>query len=186
MRGCVVALVLLLLVGAFLAGLAYIQLAQAPVQAAGVTPVPVSSAAAQRFDQKIATASGASGPVTIEIDEQEATSKLVEALATKPNAPRLDNPQVTFRDGRVHLRGTTRDTPIPINVLVVGRVEARDGRLVSEVERIDTGRFPLPGLLKDQIAEAATNVEQLNRGLPLYVTDVRVLDGRLAVTGRPK
>ncbi len=31
MRGCVVALVLLVLVAAFLAGLAYIQLAQAPV-----------------------------------------------------------------------------------------------------------------------------------------------------------
>ena len=186
MRGCLVTLVLLVLVAALLAAVAYLQLAQTPTQAANGTPIPVSSAAARRFDQKLATASGASGPVTVEIDEQEATSRLVEALATKPNTPRLDNPQVTFRDGRVQLRGTTRDTPIPINVLVVGRVEARDGRLVTEVERIDTGRFPLPGPLKDQVAEAATNVEQLNRGLPLYVTDVRVLDGRLAVTGRPK
>ena len=186
MRGCVVGLFMLALVAALLAGVAYLLLLQAPPREASATPVPVSSAAAQRFDQKLATMSNASAPVTIEIDNQEATSKLVEALAANPDAPRLDNPQVTFRDGKVYLSGTTRDTPLPVNILVVGRVEARDGRLVTEVETIDTGRFPLPGALRDQIARAATDVERLNRQLPIYVTEVRVLDGRLAVTGRPK
>ena len=186
MRGCLVGLLLVVLVAALLVGVAYLQLAQAPARAASVTPVPASSAAAERFDQKLATVENASGPVTVEIDEQEATSKLAESLASNPNAPRLDNPQVTFRDGKIQLRGTTRDTPIPVNILVVGRIEARDGRLVTEVERIDTGRFPLPGALTDQIAGAATNLDELNRNLPVYVSEVRVLDGRIAVTGRPK
>jgi hypothetical protein len=40
--------------------------------------------------------------------------------------------------------------------------------------------------VRDQITDAATNLDALNRRLPIYVTEVRVLDGRLALTGHPK
>jgi hypothetical protein len=40
--------------------------------------------------------------------------------------------------------------------------------------------------IRDRITGAATDLDDLNRQLPIYVTEVRVLDGRLALTGRPK
>ncbi len=186
MRGCLTTLLVLILLTAVLLGGAAYLLAQSPARAASATPVPVSSAAAERFDQKVAALEGATAPTTVEITDQEATSKFAEALAADPDLPRLDDPQVAFRDGRIHFSGTTRDTPIPVNVVVVGRAEARDGRLVPVVERIDTGRLPLPGPLRDHITGAVGNLDRLNDDLPIYVTDLRVLDGRLALTGRPK
>ena len=108
------------------------------------------------------------------------------ALAAEPGAPRIDGAQVAFRDGKVYLSGTSRDAPIPVRVVVAGRIEAREGRLVSTVEQVDTGPVPLPAPLRARITDAASNLDALNEGVPIYITDVRVLDGRLVLTGRPK
>ncbi|HEX5501712.1 MAG TPA: hypothetical protein VFW96_03775 [Thermomicrobiales bacterium] len=184
MRGLGCLLVLLL--GVVLGGFAFMQLGQRPAGIASAPTVPVSTAAAVRFDQKVATLARADTPVTVEITDEEATSKVAAMLAADPSAPRVDNPQVAFRAGKVYVSGTTADTPVPIAFLAVGRVEARDGRLVAVVEDIDTGRVPLPGAVRDQIAQGAANLDSLNATLPIYVTEVRVLDGRLALTGRPR
>lgn len=188
MRGCLTVLTVAVLLAVALGGAAYLLLARPPGLASRLqlSPVPVSSAAAGRFDQKVATVQGATAPVTVEITDEEATSKLVEALAAEPSAPRIDHPQVAFRGERVYLSGVTRDTPVPINVVVFGRVEARDGGLAVVVEGVDTGRFPLPGPLKDQITDLASDLDVLNGQLPIYVESVRVRDGHLALTGRPK
>lgn len=186
MRGCLRTLLVLLLIAVVLLGAAYVLLTRPPALAAGVTPVPVSTAAAQSFDRKFESVQRATTPTTVEITDQEATSKLVAALAANPDAPRIDGAQVAFRDGKVYFSGTTRDTPIPVRVVVVSRVEARDGRLVPTVEQIDTGRFPAPAPLRDQIVRATTNFDALSDDLPIYVNDVHVLDGRLALTGRAK
>lgn len=186
MRGCVSTLIVLILVAAAgLFGATYL-LNRAPTLSAAITPVAVSDGAATSFDDKVAAMQRATAPATVEITEEEATSKLVEALATEPGLPKIDDPQVNFRDGRMYLSGTARETPIPVKVVVIGRVEARDGQLVATVEQIDTGRIPLPAAIRDQITDAAGNLDMLNRQLPIYVTDLRVLDGRLALTGRPK
>jgi hypothetical protein len=186
LRGCGQGIVLTGALLVFLAAVAFWFLARPPALAQGITPVPVSSAAAGSFDQKLATVQAAPAPVTVEITEAEATSKLAETLAAEPSAPRLENPQVTFREGKVILSGVSRDAPIPVTIVVVGRVEARDGELVTTVEQIDTGRFPLPGALRDQITGIASDTDRLNAGLPIVVDDVRTLDGRLVLTGRPK
>jgi hypothetical protein len=185
-RGCLQGLVLLAAVLVFLGAVAFMLLSRPPEQAAQLTPVPVSSAAASSFDGKVATVQGAIAPVTVEFDEQEATSKLVEALAAEPSAPRIENPQVTFRDGKIYLSGVSRDTIVPVNILITGRIEVRDGKLVTTVERIDTGRLPLPEALRDQIIGLASDPDLLNDGLPIAVNDVRVLNGRLELTGQPK
>lgn len=186
MRGCINSLLIIILLGAAaFIGIFYL-LNQRPALAAGVTPVVVSAGAAQNFDRKVATVRAATTSATVEINEQEATSKLVEVLATEPNVPDIDNPQVNFRDGRLYVSGTTRDTLIPVRIVVIGRVEARDGEIVATVDQIDTGRVPLPNAIRDEIAAAATNLDELNRQLPIYVTEVRVLDGRLVLTGYPK
>lgn len=187
MRGCLTGLVLLILVAALLAGVGYYLLTQSAPRAASTTPIPVSSAAVRSFDDKVATVQQASGPVTVEITDQEATSKLAETLAAHPSAAPIENPQVAFRDGKIYISGASRDTPIPVSVLVIGRAEARDGLLVVTIEQVDSGRVPLPSSAKEQIVNiATTGVNSLNSQLPIYVTEVRVLDGRLVLTGRPK
>lgn len=186
MRGCVNTLILLIALGVLGAAVAYALLTRPPELAADLTPVPASGTAVARLDAKIATVQVANEPVTIEIDEEEATSKLAATLAADPNAPAIDNPQIHFRDGQIYLTGTYRDALVPVNVLVVGRVEARDGLLVTTVDRIDTGRFPLPDSIKAQLIDLASDNDRLNRELPIVVTDVRTLDGRVVLTGRPK
>jgi hypothetical protein len=164
----------------------------------GVTPAPAGGAAAQHLERApaggaaqglertLATAQSADVPLMIRVSDQEATAALADALASIPDAPRVDNPQVAFRGGRVHLTGTLRDTPVALPLAVVGRVEVRDGQLVPVVERIDSGRFPLPGAVSDRIAEAVASADELNQYLEITVTGVEVADGYLTVTGRPK
>jgi hypothetical protein len=185
-RGCLQGLVLFASLLVFLGAVAFMLLSRPSELAGRLTPVPISGAAVGSFDSKLATVQSAPAPVTVEIDEQEATSKLVETLTAEPSAPQIDNPQVAFRDGLIYLSGVSQDAPVPVNVVIVGRVEARDGKLVVTVERIDTGRFPLPGALKDQIIDIASDTDRLNEQLPIIVNAVRVLDGRLVLTGQPK
>jgi hypothetical protein len=148
--------------------------------------VAASTAAAARFDTKIATVQGASAPTTIEIDEEEATSRLVTLLATEANAPKIDKPQIAFRNGKVYLSGTSNDTPIPIGFVITSRVEAVEGRPKIIVENVEAGRFPVSGALRSQVDELVAQQDRLIGELPIAITDVRVLDGKLVVTGRPR
>ena len=188
MRGCLTGLLIVVILLVVLAGGAYYFLTRPSDLARSLATVAVSTAAAQSFDNKIATLQAAptSTSTQIEITEQEATSKLVETLADDPTASKIENPQVAFRGGKVIVSGISHDAPIPITVVIVDTVAARDGKLVTNVERIDTGRFPLPGPIHDQITGLATNTDQLNEALPLTVDDVQTLEGRLLVTGKPK
>ena len=186
MRGCLPVLAVVVAVVLFLVVVGAVLLSQPPALGAAITPVAVSSAAGESFDRKLATVQSAAAPVTVEITDEEATAKLVAALASEPGAPRIDGAQVAFRGGKVYLSGTAREGPIPVRVVVVGRVEAREGRLISTVEQVDSGSIPLPPPLRAQITDAATNLDALNEEVPIYITDVRVLDGRLVLTGRPK
>lgn len=186
MRGCLQGLLVVVLLLVLAGAGAFWFLSQPSPAAQQMTPVAVSSAAAASFDDKVATMWAATAPVTVEITEAEATSKLVATIAADPTLPRIENPQVSFRGGKVLVSGLSRDAPIPITIVVTGRIEARDGRLVTTVEQVDTGRIPLPGALHQQITDLASNTDRLNEGLPLTVTEVRVLDGRLVLTGQPK
>lgn len=188
MRGCLTGLLVAILLLAGLAGGGYYFLTRPSDLVGSLATVPVSTAAAQSFDNKVATlqAAPAAKSTQVEITEQEATSKLVETLASDPTLPKIDNPQVAFRGGKVIVSGVSHDAPIPITIVVVGTVAARDGKLVTNVERIDTGRFPLPGPIQQQITDLATNTDQLNAALPITVDNVQTLEGRLLVTGKPK
>jgi hypothetical protein len=188
MRGCLQGLLILVILLVVLAGAGYYFFTRPSDLAKSLATVPASTAAAQSFDNKIATLQAAppSTSTQIEISEQEATSKLVETLAEDPSYPKIENPQVTFRGGKVIVSGMSHDAPIPITIVVVGTVSAREGKLVTNVERIDTGRFPLPGPIQQQITDLATNTEKLNESLPITVDDVQTLEGRLLVTGKPK
>lgn len=186
MRGCWLGLFLVASIVVFLGAIAFAMLAPPAGLPPHFTPVPVSTAAVARFDGKIATVQRATEPTTIEISEEEATSKLVTLLATEPSAPRVDQPQIAFRDGKVYLSGVARDTPVAISFVVTGRVEAIDGRPRVTVEGVEAGRLPVAGVLQSQVDQLVADQERLIGEVPIYVTEVRVLDGTLVVTGRPK
>lgn len=186
MRGCLVGVVLVAAVAAFVGAVAFALGAPPTGLPPQFTPVPVSTVAAARFDAKLATAQAANAPTTVAISEEEATSKLVALLASEPSAPQIDRPQVAFRDGKVYMSGTTADTPIPIAFVITGRVEAVEGRPRVVVEQVETGRLPVSGPLRSQLDRALAEQDQLFGTLPIYVTDVRSGDGTLTLTGRPK
>jgi len=185
-RGCFFGLFLVAAIVVFLGAVAFALLAPAPGLPPQFTPVAVSTAAAGRFDTKIATVQAATGPTTIAINEEEATSRLVALLATEANAPKIDRPQIAFRNGRVYLSGTSNDTPIPIGFVITGRVEAVEGKPKIVIENVEAGRFPVSGALRSQVDTLVAEQERLLGEQPIYVTEVQVLDGKLVVTGRPR
>lgn len=186
MRGCWLGLFLVGSIALFLGAVAFAMLATPAERPPAFTPVPVSTEAVGRFDTKIATVRNATAPTTIEIDEEEATSKVADLLADEPDAPAVDKPQVTFRDGKVYLSGVTSDTPIAISFLITARIEVADGKPKVIVENVEAGRLSVPGALRSQIDHLVAQQERLLDDLPIYVTDVQVLDGKLLVTGQPK
>lgn len=185
MRGCSIGLFLAGSVVIFLGAVAFAMLAT-PAGSPQTTPVAVSTEAVVRFDSKIATVQNATQPTTIEIDQEEATSKVAALIASEPDAPKVDKPQVAFRDGKVILSGVTGDTPIPISFVVTGRIEAVDGRPKVVVEKVEAGRLPIAGALQSQVDSLVAEQDRLIGDLPVYVTDVQVLEGKLVVTGRPR
>jgi hypothetical protein len=58
--------------------------------------------------------------------------------------------------------------------------------LKLRVERVESGRFPLPSSLTNQIVTTVQNDALINQDLPIYVDNVQVLNGKLRLTGRPK
>ena len=185
MRGCWLGFFLVASVVVFLGAIAFALLAP-PGGGPRTTPVPVSTAAAMRFETKVANVQVATAPTTIEIDEEEATSKLVTLLATEPSAPNIDRPQITFRDGKIRLAGVARDTPIPVNFVVTGRVEAVAGRPQITVEKVDAGRLPVGDALQSQVEQLLADQDRLIGDLPITVTEIQVLEGKMVVTGQPK
>lgn len=186
MRGCWQGLFLVASVAIFLGAVAFALLATPAERPPGYTPVAVSTEAVGRFDTKLATVQSATEPTTIEISEEEATSKIADLLASESDAPALSNPQVSFRDGKVYLSGETTDTPITINLLITTRIEIVDGKPKVILEDVSAGRLPVPGPLRSQVDDLVAEQERLMDDLPIYVTDVQVQDGKLVVTGQPK
>ncbi len=186
MRGCFLGLFLVAAIVVFLGAVAFALLAPTPALPPQFTPVAVSTAAAARFDTKIATVQGATAPTTIEIDEEEATSRLVALLASEANAPKIDKPQIAFRNGKVYLSGVSNDTPFPISFVITGRVEAVEGRTKIIVENVEAGRIPVSGALRSQVDDLVADQDRLIGELPIYIEQIQTLDGKLVVTGRPK
>lgn len=186
MRGCLTGLFVVVVLVAILFAAAYVLLGRPPQQLTTVTAVRVDSDSARNLDNKLATAASTNGPVTVEITDQEATSKVAESLAQQSSTPRLTRPQVHFRAGKVYLSGTTTDTPVPVQVLITGHLVIKDGVVVVVVDAVDTGAVPLPSSVKDQIVNAIAEANALSGLVDFYATGVDVLEGKAVVRGRGK
>jgi uncharacterized protein YpmS len=192
MRGFLIFLTALV-IGAVLAlGTVYFFITRpAPTQIA-VTPVPVSTAAAASFDSKLDQIVSAprNTDVTVDLTNEELTSKFAQTVREERASIGADiqNPQVSVHDGRVFAGGKAKSDSFPVRVdlVVVAVPTAQDGKLMLRVERVESGRFPLPSSITDQIVTSVQNDALINDSLPIFVDRVEVLDGKLRLTGRPK
>jgi uncharacterized protein YpmS len=192
MRGCLIALTALVCGAAIaLAGVYFFLTRAAPTQVA-LTPVPVSTAAVASFDNKVNQIASAprNTDVTIELTDEELTSKFAQTVALNQDqiGGDIENPQVSVHDGLVFAGGKAKSDSFPIRVdlVVVAVPTAENGQLKLRVQRVESGRFPLPSSITDQIVAAVQDDALINDSLPIYVDQVEVLDGRLRLTGRPK
>ncbi len=192
MRGCLIFLTALV-VGAVLAlgGVYFFITRPAPTQVA-VTRVPVSTAAAASFDSKVGqiVAAPRNTSVTIDLTNEELTSKFAQTVVEERASIGADiqNPQVAVHDGRVYAGGKAKsdDFPVRVDLVVIAVPTAENGKLKLRVEHVDSGRFPLPGSITDQIVTTVQNDALINDSLPIFVDRVEVLDGKLRLTGRAK
>jgi uncharacterized protein YpmS len=192
MRGFLIFLTTLVLGAAMaLAAVYFFVTRPAPTRIAATT-VPVSSAAAGNFDTKInqIIAAPPNTDVTVELTDEELTSKFAQTVREERVAIGADiqNPQVSVHDGRVFAGGKAKSDSFPVRVdlVVVAVPTAVNGKLMLRVERVESGRFPLPSNITDQIVASVQNDALINDNLPIYVDRVEVLDGKLRLTGRPK
>ncbi len=192
MRGCLIFLTTLVLGAAMaLAAVYFFVTRPAPTRIAATT-VPVSSAAAGNFDTKVnqIIAAPPNTDVTVELTDEELTSKFAQTVSMNRDAIGADiqNPQVSVHDGRVFAGGKAKSDSFPVRVdlVVVAVPTAENGKLILRVERVESGRFPLPSSITDQIVSNVQNDALINDNLPIYVDRVEVLSGKLRLTGRAK
>lgn len=163
----------------------------APTRIAATT-IPVSTVAAGNFDTKVnqIIAASPNTDVTIDLTDAELTSKFAQTVNANRDAIGADiqNPQVSVHDGRVFAGGNVKSDSFPLRVdlVVVAVPTAENGKLMLRVERVESGRFPLPSSITDQIVANVQNDALINDNLPIYVDRVEALNGVLRLTGRPK
>ncbi|HEY8292381.1 MAG TPA: hypothetical protein VIG44_07830 [Thermomicrobiales bacterium] len=192
MRGFLIFLTTLVLGAAMaLAAVYFFVTRPAPTRIAATT-VPVSSAAAGNFDTKVNQIVNAppNTDVTVDLTDEELTSKFAQTVREERAAIGADiqNPQVSVHDGRVFAGGKAKSDSFPVRVdlVIVAVPTAVNGKLILRVERVESGRFPLPSSITDQIVANVQNDALINDNLPISVDRVEVLNGKLRLTGRPK
>ncbi len=192
MRGFLVFLTAVVIGAALALGAVYYFVTRPAPTRVAVTVVPVSTAAAGSFDRKLDQIVSAprNTSVTIDLTDEELTSKFAQTVQTERASIGADiqDPQVSVHDGRVYAGGKAKSDSFPVRVdlVVIAVPTAQNGKLMLRVEKVQSGRFPLPGSITDQIVTAVQNDALINDSLPITVDRVEVLDGRLRLTGRPK
>jgi hypothetical protein len=192
MRGCLIALTALVCGAALALAGAYFFLTRPAPTRVSLTPVPVSTAGVTGFDAKIGQIASApkNTDVTVDLTDEELTSKFAQSVQEDRDQIGADiqNPQVSVHDGLVFAGGDAKSDSLPIrvNIVVVAVPTAENGQLQLRVQRVESGRFPLPSSITDQIVTTVQNDALINDSLPISVDQVQVLDGRLRLTGRPK
>ena len=192
MRGCLLFLAALVLGAAIALGTVYYFITRPAPTRVALTPIPVSTQAAASLESKIGqiASAPANTDVTVDLTDAELTSEFAQTLAANPDALGADiqNPQVSVHDGLVFAGGDAKpDTlPVRINLVVVAVPTAVNGQLQLRVQRVESGRFPLPSSITNQIVSTVQNDALINNNLPIYVDQVQVLNGTLRLTGRAK
>lgn len=170
---------------------------QAPNVASGLKPVTASTEAVKSFDTKVDTMNaavteakktGKAVPVEVSFTEEELTSKANAAGST------VNDSGLATADTQIHLSGgnfiaTSAVTiqGISLNVGVVATPIVVDGQTQIVIKEIQTGALPIPDAIKEQInAQLGQAIDPKKLGLPIDVSNLTVVDGKLVVKGNAK
>jgi len=170
---------------------------QKPSVGRDLRPVTVSGTAARSFDDKVdhlakaaaeAKRTGKAVPVEISLSEEELTSK-VSSVASQPNPAGIvgTNTQVHLQGGNVIATSDVTVQGVPLSIGVVAQPTIVNGTVQIIVKEIQTGALPLPDAIKQQLnAQIGQAIDPAKLGLPIDVSKLQVVDGKLVIGGTAK
>lgn len=179
---------------AALGGGAYVYVQQQTPVGAGLKRVEATTQAARSFDDKVKTVqaavdearrTGKSTAVEVTFSEQELTSKVAEATAgIIPSGLAATDTQVHLTGGNVVATSKVNVQGFDVNVGVVATPVVQNGRTTFVVKEVQTGGIPLPDAVKQQIqSQVGQAVDPRTLGLPLDVSKVQIVDGKVVISG---
>lgn len=127
-------------------------------------------------------------PVTkLEVSEKEINTYLQSSpeVQSKLQANGASNTVISLRQGQIEVSSDVQVKGIKLPVTVAGEVIVdSSGKPQLKVQDIKIGRMGLPQSVADKIAAEVAGTDAGNLiPLPAGVTDVRIEDGRLVITG---
>lgn len=169
---------------------------QRPSVAANLKEIRADPAAARALDDKLealrakadaARKAGTSLPVELTISEQELTSKAAELIVPADSPVQPTNVQVHLSDGNVIATSTVSIQGLNVNVGVVATPTVADGKAQLVIQQVQTGGLPLPDAVKQQLnAQIGKNLDPSALGLPMNVSGVQIVDGKIVISGTTK
>jgi hypothetical protein len=121
----------------------------------------------------------------VRLTEAELTESLRQALARESGGVQVDNPRVRIVGGRLEVTGQARGIlPLPLDFRLIGRAEARDGRPVVAVERVEGVGVPLPDAAARRLESLVNAAAPIALPAGVTVTRIEAGDGALTVYGR--
>ena len=124
--------------------------------------------------------------LTINITEEEATSKLYCICREGNISVNMEDPQIHFQDGL--FRGHAKvDVVIDIHVAFEAEFTASDGKLDATPTDLHLGKIPIPKALSNSIVTALEKeMEERWYTLSVALEDITIDDGVMSVTLRKK
>lgn len=170
---------------------------QAPNVASGLKPIPASTEAVKSFDTKIdslnaavteAKKTGKAVPVEVTFTEEELTSKANSAGSTvNDTGLATADTQIHLASGNFIATSSVTIKGISLNIGIVATPIVVDGQTQIVIKEVQTGALPIPDAIKRQInAQLGQAIDPKQLGLPIEVTNLTVVDGRLVVKGQAK
>lgn len=171
---------------------AFVATRQKPAIARNLTPVAISPAAVESFDQKADTLqqavdaakqSGIAQAVTVTFSEAELTSKAAEALRQLPDSViKADNLELHLVDNGVVATSTIDVAGVPVSIAVVAEPVTTDGTTIFVIKDIQTGAIALPDSLRTQIdSQLQQQISPATLNLPFDVTSLQIENAQLVL-----
>ncbi|MBI2861265.1 MAG: hypothetical protein HYX89_00435 [Chloroflexi bacterium] len=192
--GCLAGIVFLVAIGAVVV----YTVTRPPAEIAARPTIAVSTKAAKDLDNKLdqvlrevdeAKTKGERRQIEITLTEEEITSKIAEGLAEGAlgGGPQPKDVQVHLEQDRLVATARVAVGGLEIPVAVNAKVTAEGGAPKITVESVDTGRLPLPGVVRDQINQlVGTTLDPSKMDLPVDVSAIQIANGQMTVAGMTK
>ena len=149
-----------------------------------MTPAPVSEEQAQQMRERINQAGLQQGAFAIEVTDEELTSYVVGLLQSGAGEFPARDMQIRFGDGYADIWATFIDVaPVDLPVYARATTSAVDGRLAFSIVQANAGSFPVPGAMRESIADVLSDsLAELELGL--QIESAQIVPGKLLLTGQ--